>query len=428
MVRHKKDGASHKSKKYSINPRHTPRGQKDNDDPSAQSTTFTPPPFKAACWDFNHCDSKRCSGKRLQHFGLLRPLAIGQKHSGIVISPNAKAILSPADTPLLEQYGAAVVECSWVRIKEIPWSRIGGKCERLLPYLVAANPVNYGRPWRLNCVEALAACFMICGKTEWAEIILQHFSYGQPFLEINASLFKRYAEAKDEEGVKKVEEKWLKRLEKEYTESRKEETGEDGEEIDAWAGGNVNRRELLESESESESEDDDENDNEEEEDDDDEEDPFQQGVPLPLLPPDDNDENSEEEAEMAAIRAKILASKPFQNPNTNTNPNAMASTSEPPSKSLPLPPQSSSTQPELADESDAESGSAPEENHTSNNGHGDDDDEFDEFDQIANATPVTDRTGITARERSKRLERLAGSGTGGSASFSRVVVGAPRKG
>ena len=254
MVRHKKDGASHKSKKYSINPRHTPRGQKDNDDPSAQSTTFTPPPFKAACWDFNHCDSKRCSGKRLQHFGLLRPLAIGQKHSGIVISPNAKAILSPADTPLLEQYGAAVVECSWVRIKEIPWSRIGGKCERLLPYLVAANPVNYGRPWRLNCVEALAACFMICGKTEWAEIILQHFSYGQPFLEINASLFKRYAEAKDEEGVKKVEEKWLKRLEKEYTESRKEETGEDGEEIDAWAGGNVNRRELLESESESESE------------------------------------------------------------------------------------------------------------------------------------------------------------------------------
>lgn len=46
-------------------------------------------------------------------------------------SPNAKQTLSPADNPLLEQYGAAVVECSWVRVKEVPWSKIGGKCDRL---------------------------------------------------------------------------------------------------------------------------------------------------------------------------------------------------------------------------------------------------------------------------------------------------------
>lgn len=53
-------------------------------------------------------------------------------------SPNAKRILSPADKDLLEQYGAAVVECSWVRVKEVPWSRIGGKCERLRMELEAA--------------------------------------------------------------------------------------------------------------------------------------------------------------------------------------------------------------------------------------------------------------------------------------------------
>jgi len=47
------------------------------------------------------------------------------------IRPNAKKVVSPADKELMEQHGAAVVECSWVRVKEVPWSRIGGKCERL---------------------------------------------------------------------------------------------------------------------------------------------------------------------------------------------------------------------------------------------------------------------------------------------------------
>lgn len=421
MVRHKKDHQS-KGKKYSANPRHTPRTQRDNqssaDDPDSGS--FQAPPFKAACWDFNHCDSKRCSGKRLQHFGLLRQLPVGTKHSGVIISPNAKTILSPSDTPLLEQFGAAVVECSWVRIQEIPWSKIGGKCERLLPYLVAANAVNYGRPWRLNCVEALAACFMICGKDDWAEMVLQHFPYGESFLNINASLFRRYAACKDEAGIKKVEEKWLKRLEKEYVDSRKT-TNEDGEE-DIWAGGNVNRRELPEDLSDlSDSEDEDEAEQEKESEDEDAvydaNGKLHQGVPLDMPPSDDEDE----EAEMAEIRRKILASKPFQNPNQDSNTastddkaltqhhaeavkskNAMANIAEPVAPQL------------LAADSDAESGSADN-----------DEDDFDDFDAIANATPVTDRTGIAAKERTRKLEKMAGAAN--STRFTRASIDAPKK-
>jgi pre-rRNA-processing protein TSR3 len=403
MVRHKKDNFSGKSKKYSSGAsRHTPRSKapaSENDDrgpyinedgildtrPASDSlASSAKPPFKAACWDFNHCDSKRCSGKRLMHFGLMRELAIGQKFAGVVISPNAKKVVSPADRELLEQYGAAVVECSWVRVKEVPWTRIGGKCERLLPYLVAANPVNYGRPWRLNCVEALAACFMICGKREWAEVALQHFPYGKPFLEINSQLFERYARCEDEEGVKKAEETWLKKLEKEYTKSRGKE-GEDGG--DVWAGGNLNRMDAEEEDS-----DDDENGSEEEE----EETFGQQGVSLDL-PPDEEDE--EEEAQMAEIRRKILASKPFQDPAGSAekveknNPAGVADGEE-----------VVKNEPPLID-SDAESGS---------------DEDFDDFDKIANATPVTDRTGLVARERAKKLE-LA------SASFQREVLSAPKR-
>ncbi|KAJ9603542.1 ribosome biogenesis protein tsr3 [Cladophialophora chaetospira] len=401
MVRHKKDGNSSKAKKYSGKPRHTPRAatREGGDDEIVTER----PPFKAACWDFGHCDSKRCSGKRLMHFGMMRELPVGQKFPGVVISPNAKTTLSPADRDLLEQYGAAVVECSWVRLSEVPFSRIGGKCERLLPYLVAANPVNYGRPWRLNCVEALAACFVICGHEDWAEIALQHFSYGKPFLEINSQLFKRYAACQNEEEVKKAEEKWLAKLEKEYAESRanKDAAAEEG---DDWAGGNMNRREVFESDDEDE--DGDEGDNSGDSETDEQGILLQKGVPLDLPPDDDDDE----EEVMAEIRRKILASKPFSENFPAEEPSRKSIQQRAGDKAggggdTNSTSAAAETQSHLV-ESDAESGSGEE--------------EYDDFDQIANATPVTDRTGIVARERQKKLEQA-------SASFSRTSVTAPQR-
>src|ERR1700761_7235226 len=119
MVRHKKDFTS-KGKRHANGPKsyaqHThperPDGLGGNKKPS----------FKAAAWDLNHCDAKRCSGKRLMRLGLMRELHIGQKHAGVVVSPKGKKLVSTADAPLLEQFGAAVVECSWNRIDEGPFS------------------------------------------------------------------------------------------------------------------------------------------------------------------------------------------------------------------------------------------------------------------------------------------------------------------
>ena len=304
-------------------------------------------------------------------------------------SPNAKKVVSAADKDVLEQFGAAVVECSWVRVKEVPWSQIGGKCERLLPYLVAANPVNYGRPWRLNCVEALAACFVICGHEDWAEIVLQHFPYGKPFLEINAQLLKRYAACASEEEIKNAEEAWLTKIEREYSESRVTKAGESAD--DLWAGGNLNRREVMDSD------DDHENEGSAGSEDDEEED-YQQGVALDL-PPDEDDE--QEMAEMAAMRNLVLSKKSvFQDESAGDSPPDNGQTS----KVLTGENAVLKTEPPGID-SDAESGSS---------------EDYGDFDQIANATPVTDRTGITARERQKKLETA-------SASFSRTVVSAPTK-
>lgn len=54
-----------------------------------------------------------------------------------------------------------------------------------VPYLLATNPTNYGRPWRLNCVEALAAAFYITGLDAHAETLLSGFGWGNSFWEVN---------------------------------------------------------------------------------------------------------------------------------------------------------------------------------------------------------------------------------------------------
>ncbi|KAJ5760561.1 hypothetical protein N7520_007717 [Penicillium odoratum] len=369
MVRHKKDNFSRGGKKSSHpRPRPVPRGD------GAEAGSSSRPAFKAACWDMGHCDPKRCSGKRLMKLGLMRELHIGQRFPGVIISPNAKKVVSPADKQLMEEHGAAVVECSWVRVKEVPWSRIGGKCERLLPYLIAANTVNYGKPWRLNCVEALAACFCICGHQEWAEEVLKNFSYGQAFLEINSELFKLYAACSTEEDIKRTEEEWLAKIEKEYEDSRVE-----GEDI--WAVGNTNRLPPTGG-----SDNDDEDDSESGEDSEAEEESEAEEDKDPFAISDD----SEDEEQMAEIRRKILESKSFQNPS--------ASDREQPERIA-------KPEPAYVD-SDAESGSAGSEDG--------------DFDNIINATTVTDRTGI------KEIQRRRGQETV-SASFSRAEVSAPKR-
>ncbi|XP_022844371.1 ribosome biogenesis protein TSR3 homolog isoform X1 [Olea europaea var. sylvestris] len=165
--------------------------------------------IQLAMWDFGQCDAKRCTGRKLARFGLLKELRVGNGFGGIVLSPVGTQCVSIQDHELINRKGLAVVDCSWARLEDVPFSKLRCAAPRLLPWLVAANPVNYGRPCQLSCVEALAAVLIICGETESANLLLGKFKWGHAFLSLNRELLKAYSECKNSSDIISVQNNWL---------------------------------------------------------------------------------------------------------------------------------------------------------------------------------------------------------------------------
>jgi pre-rRNA-processing protein TSR3 len=162
-------------------------------------------------------------------------LKVGQTFKGIVLSSEATVYVSPADRSLVETHGISGINCSWNRLNEIPFDSMGkGRNQRRLPFLYAANSVNYGRPHKLNTAEAMAACLFLTGFRDEAAQLLEPFGYGVEFLRLNADSLCLYGLCGSSEEIIAVQE----RLQKEGEERQRDretrkERGREGCKISA---------------------------------------------------------------------------------------------------------------------------------------------------------------------------------------------------
>ena len=158
---------------------------------------------------FDQCDPKKCTGKKMERLGLLKEIKFNRNYGGILLTPNGKKICSIEDHDIISTKGICVIDCSWAKFEEMHLDL--HKIEtRSLPFMVAVNPVNFGKAYKLSCAEAFAACLFLGGFETEARFIMDHFKWGEHFFKVNEELFMKYKGIKSQEELKEIQEKYIK--------------------------------------------------------------------------------------------------------------------------------------------------------------------------------------------------------------------------
>lgn len=122
------------------------------------------------------------------------------RKQSIVLTPNSSTYLTHNDRVLVEKVGITILDCSWKQgdkyLKD--WSFPNG---RILPPLIAGNPVNYGKWHTLTSLEALASSFYIVGLRTECFALLDLYNWGRTFYDINKELLEKYDQITAKEEI-----------------------------------------------------------------------------------------------------------------------------------------------------------------------------------------------------------------------------------
>jgi pre-rRNA-processing protein TSR3 len=126
-------------------------------------------------------------------------------HHSVLLNPFAKKALSREDLPAMRKHGLLALDCSWAHAEEAFPVLLGNTFSRALPFLVAANPINYGKPFTLSTAEAIGAALWIAGEPRQARHVLSAVPFGETFLELNKLPLQDYAACETSADVVKAQ-------------------------------------------------------------------------------------------------------------------------------------------------------------------------------------------------------------------------------
>jgi pre-rRNA-processing protein TSR3 len=156
-------------------------------------------------------DPHKNTALRLERFGKARVVDKPEKcpAQSVLLNPFAKKAVSREDAKAMRDNGLLAVDCSWRHAEEAFGALLGNTRSRALPFLVAANPVNWGKPFRLSTAEALGAALFIAGEERQARDLLSALPFGPQFLELNRQPLEDYAAAVTSADVVRAQANYL---------------------------------------------------------------------------------------------------------------------------------------------------------------------------------------------------------------------------
>jgi pre-rRNA-processing protein TSR3 len=159
------------------------------------------PRARVVVYHARQCDPRKCSTLKLRRFGFVEVVYQVRllPRGAVILNALGERAFSPVDRQRIEQYGLTALDYSWEQGVQPRLPRF--LVSRCLPFLVAANPVNFGTPTKLSTVEALAAALYIVDFKLEAEKLLSIFKWGPEFIRLNYERLDTYAKAKDSSEV-----------------------------------------------------------------------------------------------------------------------------------------------------------------------------------------------------------------------------------
>lgn len=148
-------------------------------------------------------DPKKCSAKKLHKFGFVELINNIRKvpKNAILLNPFSEKSLSKEDYNIAKKIGLVAVDCSWKNVEKSFEYLDRFNVSRALPFLVAANPVNYGKPYKLTTLEAFASALYIFGEKKHASKILNIYKWSPNFLKLNRQPLEEYRKAKNSQEI-----------------------------------------------------------------------------------------------------------------------------------------------------------------------------------------------------------------------------------